>query len=395
MNICFDTFGCRLNRAEALEEEAQAIAKGHRIVKSHGEADLIVIRGCAVTGKAQHDCETEIKRLKEKYPYKRIWVTGCLPGAKPLVIKDTGGGQKAKVPTRTARAYLKIQDGCNSACTYCTVPKYRGKSKPLEFDGIIARAKEFLEAGYHEIVVTGCNLCQHPQFPEIVEALCELSPDCRIRLGSVEPGAMAYKIVDLMKVKPNLCRYLHLSIQSGSQNVLTAMHRPYGTKELDKLIAYALKEVPNLGLGCDMIAGFPGESELDHRQSTGLFIRHKIVHAHVFPYSERPGTVAAVLPRQVPTEVRRARAREMAKTADLNHRRFKRRFLNKETEVVVETKPGDKSIGGWTGEYLWCECVKTAYTKQRPADAKTGYRKLKIRVMVTEVTDQGLKGKIL
>lgn len=395
MNICFDTFGCRLNRAEALEEEAQAIAKGHRIVKSHREADLIVIRGCAVTGKAQHDCEAEIRRLKEKYPYKKIWVCGCLPDAKPLVIKDAGGGKAAQVPVRTARAYLKIQDGCNSACTYCTVPKYRGKSKPVEFEAVIDKARAFIAAGYHEIVVTGCNLCQHPQLPEIVEALCGLSEDCRIRVGSVEPGPFAYRLVDLMKEKANLCRYLHLSIQSGSQNVLMAMHRPYGAKELDKLITYALKEVPDLGLGCDMIAGFPGESELDHRQSAGLFIRHRIVHAHVFPYSERPGTVAAALPRQVEREMRRARARELAETAELNHKRFKRWFLMKELEVVVETKPEDKTTGGWTGEYLWCECVKTAYTKQKPQDAKNGYRKMKIRVLITEVTGRGLKGKIL
>ena len=388
MNICFDTFGCRLNRAEALEEEAQARLKGHKIVDSHQEADLIVIRACSVTGKAQHDCETEIARLKEKYPNKRIWVTGCIKNAKPLVIREAGkvATGLVHVPTRTARAYLKVQDGCNSACTYCIVPKFRGASRPVPFEDVMAKARAFIASGYREIVVTGCNLCQYPRFPDLVAALCDLDGECRIRLGSVEPGPFARELVDLMAEKPNLCRFLHLSIQSGSQRVLTAMHRPYTAKDLDKLLEYADQTLPGACLGCDIISGFPGESELDHHQTMGLFARHNLVNAHVFPYSERPGTIAAMLPGQLPREVRRSRAREIAQIASANFVRFKRRFVRKEVEVVVENVRDDRNCSGWTGEYVWCECQGRGLS---------GARKSKVKVLVAGTSDRGLVGKVV
>lgn len=388
MNICFDTFGCRLNRAEALEEEAQAKLKGHAIVDNHSDADLIVIRGCAVTGRAQHDCEAEIARLKAKYPFKRIWVTGCLPGAKPLVIRDVGQEPSGlvHVPTRTARAYLKVQDGCNSACTFCIVPKFRGKSSPVPREDVLVKAQAFIASGYHELVVTGCNLCQYPRFPELVADLCALDPGCRVRLGSVEPGPCARELVDLMAESPNLCRFLHLSIQSGSQRILTAMHRPYSAKDLEKLLEYAGTKLPGACRGCDMIAGFPGESELDHRQSMGLLTRHNLTNAHVFPFSERPGTVAAGLPGRIPREIRRMRARELAQLASANFSRFKRRFLHKEVEVVVENVHDTRHCSGWTGEYVWCDFI---------ASGDQGQRKSKVKVLVTGVTPRGLAGKMV
>lgn len=396
MNICFDTFGCRLNRAEALEEEAKAAAAGHKIVKSHREADLIVIRGCSVTGRAQHDCESEIRRLREKYPNKRIWITGCLTGARPLTIKPAAKASEGfAVPMKTARAYLKIQDGCNSACTYCIVPRFRGKSKSIPADEVLAKARAFIAAGYHELVVTGCNLCQYPGLPALVESLCELSPGCRVRLGSIEPGPVACRLVDLMKSHPNLCRFLHLSIQSGSQRVLMAMRRPYGAREVDAILKYATAEIPSLCIGCDLIAGFPRESILDHQQSSSLFLRYaNLVNAHVFPYSERPGTVAAAdLEGQIPREERRNRARSLAEVAGRNLEKFRRRFAGKTVEVLVESKPEDGTIAGWTGEYLWCECRISARTLQRPEGEC--WRRQIIKVEIEEATARGLKGRIL
>lgn len=399
MNICFDTFGCRLNRAESLEEEAKAAAAGHKIVKTHAEADLIVVRGCSVTGRAQHDCESEIKRLKEKYPSKRIWVAGCLPGARALIIKaaassGTSGGDP--VPMRTARAYLKVQDGCNSSCTYCIVPKFRGKSKAVPFDEVMAKARAFVDAGYRELVVTGCNLCQYPDFPALVAVLCDISPDCRVRLGSIEPGPFAVKIVDLMKERANLCKFLHLSIQSGSQKVLAAMRRPYEAKDLEQILKYAAGQLPGLCIGCDLIAGFPRESLIDHQLSAALFLRHNITNAHVFPYSERPGTVAAAdVFGQIPREVRRERARELAELASRNLERFKRRFVGKEVAVLVETLPADGEIAGWTSEYLWCECRVSSRTTQKPTDRTNGFRRQIVRVAVEGVSGRGLKGRIL
>ena len=396
MNICFDVFGCRLNKAEALEDEARALGNGHKIVKTHAEADLIVIRGCSVTGRAQHDCEQEIARLKAKYPAKRIWIAGCLKDAKPLVIKRATGAESGSpgVPMRTARAYLKVQDGCNSACTFCIVPKFRGKSRATAKAEVLDKARRFIAAGYQELVLTGCNLCQYPDFPGLVAELCELYPKCRVRLGSVEPGSVAERLVELMSSTPNLCRFLHLSIQSGSQMVLNEMRRPYSSRQVDALLAKAVALMPDIGLGCDLIAGFPGETELDFGQSASLITRFGIVNVHAFPYSERPGTLAAAMRGQLPREVRRERARQLAQLGERNRTRLLRKFVGKTVAVVAETR-GDKQVAGWTGEYLWCEGVALPGSAQKPPGGTDGYRRQLLKIKVGEVTARGLKGVIL
>ena len=396
MNICFDVFGCRLNKAEALEDEARALDNGHKIVKTHAEADLIVIRGCSVTGRAQHDCEQEIARLKAKYPAKRIWATGCLKGAKPLVIKRAAAGESGSpgVPMRTARAYLKVQDGCNGVCSFCIVPKFRGLSRAVPKDEVLDKARRFIAAGYHEIVLTGCNLCQYPDFPALVAELCALDPACRVRLGSVEPGPVAERLVDLMATTPNLCRFLHLSIQSGSQMVLNEMRRPYSSKAVNALLAKAADAIPDIGLGCDLIAGFPGETELDFGQSASLITRFGIAHVHAFPYSERPGTVAAAMRGQLPREVRRERARQLATLGERNRARLVRKFLGKTVEVAVETRDG-KLAAGWTGEYVWCEGVVSPGSAQKAPGGADGYRRQLVKIKTAEVTARGLKGVLL
>lgn len=362
MNICFETFGCRLNRAEALEDEARCRSRGHTIVERPSEADLIVVRGCSVTGRAQRECERTIEHLRAKYPGKRIAVTGCLPTARPFEIDRRASDSPsvdAKVPTRTARAYLKVQDGCSCNCTFCIVPKFRGAPVSVDRDEVLDKARRFIDAGYHEIVVTGCNLSLYSsrgwRLAELVAALALLSPSCRIRLGSVEPGPAARDLVALMGEMPTVCRFLHLSVQSGSDRILASMHRPYLAKDVDALVSDAIGKMPFIGLGCDLIAGFPGESEVDFRLTQGLLRRHPFSNVHAFAYSERPGTVAAGLPGKIALELRRQRARELSLLAEENRRRFLRRFIGRTVEIVAEkTHP----LSGWTGEYIWLEELK-------------------------------------
>jgi threonylcarbamoyladenosine tRNA methylthiotransferase MtaB len=365
MNICFDTFGCRLNRAEALEDEARSIAKGHRVVDSHAEADLVVVRGCSVTARAQHDCEQAIRHLRDKYPGKRVIVTGCLPDAKKLDISSLAKSGRdlpsvEPVPKRTARAYLKVQDGCSCNCSFCIVPKFRGAPVSVPFAEVIGKARRFVSAGYHEIVVTGCNLALYSsegrRLPDLAAALAEVSPDCRVRLGSVEPGPMAMDLVHAMAEHGNICRFLHISAQSGSNVVLEAMKRPYKVKDIDDVAGEATALMPNIGLGCDLIAGFPGETENDFRMTKGLLLRHPFSNVHAFPFSERPGTpAAAILSGRTTKDIRRARARELAGIGDEARRRIARRFVGKTVEVVVEN---DHPVSGWTGEYLWLEAMR-------------------------------------
>lgn len=361
MHICFDTFGCRLNKAEALGDEARCIAKGHRIVDSHAEADLVIVRGCSVTARAQRECEALVKHLRKHYPNKRVIVTGCLPGAQKLNIDPSGrGGASAKkaspVPMRTSRAYLKVQDGCSRGCAFCIVPKFRGAPVSVPFDTAMDSAKRFIDAGYSEIILTGCNLALYSdgsrRLPDLAAAIAEAFPGGRVRLGSVEPGPCADELVDAMAGHENICRSLHLSVQSGSDRILTLMRRRYTAGGVAELAAKARRLMPLLGLGCDLIAGFPGETEGDFRETKRLVVRCGFTNVHAFPFSERPGTAAATLPGRILPEIRHARARELAAAAKEALRRFAANFTGKTVQIAVESV---LPAAGWTSEHLWLE----------------------------------------
>ena len=363
MKVCFETFGCRLNRAEALDQEAEYHADGWKLTSSHSDADLIIVRGCSVTRRAQRDCEQLIAHIRKKYPNKRLLIEGCLATSRTEKIAVRHAPVKASdksslhVPTRTARAYLKVQDGCAGKCTFCIVPKFRGKSSSIGFDAILDKAKRFIDAGYHEIVVTGCNLSLYAsngkRLPELIGALAWLSPDCRIRLGSLEPSDVAQDVVEAISRRQNICRFLHIPIQSASNRILGAMKRPYTTKEVEELVRSIRRHIQDAGIGCDLMTGFPSESDLDFMATKGMLNRDPFSRVHVFPFSERPGTPAASMAGAVPPEIRRARAKELATIADAKRTAFAKRFIGKTTEIVVED---EDSCSGWTSEYLWCSC---------------------------------------
>ncbi len=384
MKVCFETFGCRLNRAEALAEEAKYLARGWERTESHSDAQLIVVRGCSVTARAQKDSERLVAHIKKKYPLKRVIVTGCLPSAdKNYFLADEG---PEAVPTRTARAYLKVQDGCLGQCTFCIVPKFRGSSKSVPFTSVIDRARRFIDAGYSEIVVTGCNLAQYlsegRRLPELTAALAEISGGCRIRLGSVEPGEVASATLDAMAESKNVCRFLHIPVQSGSAQILAAMRRPYTVRNADELIEKAVRLMPHLGLGFDLMTGFPGETDNDQLATLSFMRRHPFTKAHVFPYSERPGTVAASLPHSVPTALRSSRAHELTDLAEEKRTLFARRFKGTTVEIIVED---EKRVAGWTGEYLWAEIGES-----RPGVK----RKDRVKLRINGVAGHVLKGNL-
>ena len=389
MKVCFETFGCRLNRAEALDQEAEYLAGGWKLTSSHSDADVIVVRGCSVTRRAQRDCEQLIAHIRNKYPNKRVLVEGCLVTSRaekvavqhtPAALRKAPGG--APVPTRTSRAYLKVQDGCAGKCTFCIVPKFRGKSSSVDFDAVLDKAKRFIDVGYHEIVVTGCNLSLYAsngkRLPELVDALAALSPDCRIRLGSLEPSDVADDLVAAIAGKANICRFLHIPVQSASNRILVAMKRPYTANDVDKLVRAIRRQIPNAGIGCDLIAGFPSESGLDFMATVGMLDRNPFSRVHVFPFSERPGTPAASMAGTIPPEVRKTRAKKLSALADAKRSAFARHFIGKTTEIVVED---EDTCSGWTSEYLWCSCPHA----HRP-------RKSLVRVRIVESKGHTLIG---
>ena len=372
MTVCFETFGCRLNKAESLQMEAEYLAKGWKTTSVHRDADLFVVRGCSVTRRAQEDCEKLIAHLKHRYPAKKVLVCGCLSQATRSAPRENPANDDVPVPTRTARAYLKVQDGCAGKCTFCIVPKFRGPSQSVDFVRVLDRAKRFVEAGYHEIVVTGCNLAlyasQGKRLHDLLLALADIDSGCRIRLGSVEPGECLLDTVHAMAARPNVCRFLHLPIQSGSNRLLKAMRRPYQLRDVDELVKTATQLMPDLGLGCDLMVGFPDESDLDFAATVGLLKRHCFSNVHVFRYSKRPGTTAAGFPNQIAREIKSSRAHELKDLASAARRKFARSFVGKTVEVVVED---EKKGTGWTGEYLPCKIKGSAVHRKELVQART------------------------
>lgn len=350
--------------------EAAYLAKGWTVTARPAEADLLVVRGCSVTARAQRDCERRIDHLRRHYPKTPLRLCGCLPKAtkapSPAAQLASEAAAVPAVPTRTARAYLKVQDGCSCACTFCIVPTFRGASVSVPFADVLDKARRFVEAGYRELVVTGCNLALYSSegqhLPELVAALAAVSADCRIRLGSLEPGPCARETVSAMAAAPNVCRFLHIPVQSGSNRILAAMKRPYLVRDVEALVGTATKLLPGLGLGCDVMTGFPDESAFDFAATEGLLRRLPFNHAHVFPYSERPGTLAAAFGGAVPRDVRSVRAHRLADLVRTKREQFARRFLGREVEIVVE---GERKTEGWTGEYLRCRTVSPAPRKAR------------------------------
>lgn len=396
MKVCFETFGCRLNRAEALEMESRFLARGWTRTERHDDADLIVVRGCSVTARAERDCMRLVEHIRRKYPLKRVVVTGCMREKRNEQWLKSLDGDNAPVPTRTARAYLKVQDGCSGQCSFCIVPRFRGRASSVPLDEVVGKAMRFADAGYGEIVVTGCSLTQYAdgakRLPDLVAALADAVPECRIRLGSVEPVAVAGEVVHAMAERRNVCRFLHIPVQSGSTRILAAMRRPYRAKDVESLVHEAVSLMPGLGLGCDLMSGFPDETDNDHLATLALVNRLPFTNAHVFAFSERPGTVAAALPNPVPKEVRSARAHELSSAARAKRALYAKRFKGREVEIVVED---GKTLSGWTSEYLWCQVGREkagVFEKIRRMRNEGSMRKSLLSITVREVRGDILTG---
>lgn len=339
MTISFLTFGCRLNQAESLDLQARLSAAGHTVLplpapsqkspclsasvlnsSPHVPApDLIIVRGCSVTARAQRDCEKRLAALARSFPSAEIVPVGCLPGSIPastLLARLAPSPSPAAVPLATSRAYLKVQDGCSGSCAFCIVPRFRGAPSSVPLPQVLARASAFLAAGYREIVVTGCNLALYRSngagLPALLSALASLpspSPH-RIRLGSLEPGICDSPLAEAFAAHPNLCPFIHLSLQSGSPSTLARMRRPYSPQTVENLVA-SLSAARPMFFSADVIAGFPGETPSEFEESLAFIRRLPFSSLHVFPYSERPGTPAASMPNPVPLPLRQTRAKTL------------------------------------------------------------------------------------
>ena len=388
--VSFQTIGCRLNQAETAAMTAGFLAAGYAITPSDAACDVAVVHGCAITRKAERDSARAARAVRLTSPDAVIIVAGCpaemlgdaLRGECPadLIVGQTGkfalpallhglhpdrfpappSAADAPLPAfDTKRAFVKVQDGCDFRCAYCVVPAARGAPRSRPLHEVAAELSRLAEQGFREVVLTGANLgCYADGEHRLLDVIraAEAVPGLeRIRLSSIETTTAERAVIDHMASSAKLCRFLHLPLQSGDDGILRAMGRRYTKSEYAEVVAYAAARIPDVGIGTDIITGFPGEDEAAFEATLRLLKSLPLSNLHVFPYSRRAGTRAAELSGQVPVPVRKERVRRLLAVGATQRAAFARRFLGRRVDVLVERVDADGTAHGWTGEYLPAE----------------------------------------
>lgn len=383
----FYTQGCRLNISETASLEQQFKLSGYTIVPFENKADIVVVNTCTVTENGDKDTKRLVNKINKTNPHSKIALIGCqsqILKEKLLTLKNvqwvignhekmnlgeiianTQGDEKilqteklkrepftvktTALDKKHTRANLKIQDGCDFYCAFCVIPFARGPARSRVFEDIIREAIELTESGHKELVLTGVNIGTYEHegryFLDICKALIKLPKLFRLRISSIEPTTIPNELFDLMASEPKMCRYLHIPIQSGSNNILKAMSRKHSTKEFIDTVHYAYTKVPDICIGTDVIVGFPGEEKLNFDETVLTLMTQPIHYFHVFSYSERPFARSKKIEKQIPeTEIndRSKRLRELSKKQKIA---FYKQFIGQKLSILVE----QEKHGYWNG----------------------------------------------
>ncbi len=386
--VAFYTFGCRLNQAETAILEQQFEKKGYQVVDFREAADLVVVNTCTVTENGDADTRRLVNKINRLNPRARIALVGCqaqvqrekllaLPNVhwvvgneekmeltrilqehredeKPQVITPAIRRRSFTIPVagidrKHTRANLKIQDGCDFFCAFCIIPYARGRARSREFEDILQEARQLVAAGHRELVITGINVgtyrYQGKTVFDVVAALEELEGLKRIRISSIEPTTIPLDFLKKMRRGSRLCRYLHIPLQSGSNEILQRMNRRYTREEFAEFLWQVHREVPNICLGTDVIVGFPGETEA-HFEETYAFLRQlPLAYFHVFSYSERPWAKSRKLPGKVPREEIERRSKRLRELSARKRRIYLEQQIGRVEMVLFE----QEKKGYWSG----------------------------------------------
>ena len=391
MKFAFYTLGCKTNQYETQAMEHLLLEKGHEIGSFEEACDGYVINTCSVTAVADKKNRAVIRRCRRDNPQAVIAVCGCYSQHDPEAVRALGidviggsGQRQAFVEMlldaagekrheeqldnalrrrefeclpaggleERTRAMLKVQDGCVNFCTYCIIPYTRGPIRSAPLEVAVAQAKELALRGYREIVLTGIEIAgwgqDQPGKPELallVEEICKAVPDLRIRLGSLEPRVVTEDFCRRLSVFPNLCPQFHLSMQSGSDTVLSRMKRKYDTARYYQSVELLRKFFPECAVTTDMIVAFPGETEEEFAESLAFIRKCAFADMHIFPYSRRPGTPADKMPGQHNNATKEARSRGAIALAEEMSRAYREGFVGRTLEVLFEEREGEFYTG--------------------------------------------------
>lgn len=391
------TLGCRLNQAETSILGEGLRRKGFELVDFGQPTDVLVLNTCAVTEDAERTARYLIRKTLKHSPHAFIAVTGCYAQTGMETLQQQAGVdlivghqfkldlpaylppaqelRKRSVPeihhTRTiqrgdfdlphfaepdsTRALVKIQDGCSAMCSFCIIPFSRGHERSRRFEDIQQEVERLTARGYREIVLTGVNIGQYlhgsRDFSTLLRWLDQEAALERIRISSIEPTTISEGILDLLASSKKLCPYLHIPLQSGDDQILQAMNRRHTVKAYNKLIELALTKVPGLGLGTDLMVGFPGETEAAFRNTVAVATDLPFSYLHVFPYSSRPGTASTRLKQQVPSTSVKKRTDLLLDLDRAKRLAFHNKQIGKTVSVLFEAGTRDASRFGTTPNF--------------------------------------------
>ena len=399
MKIAFYTLGCKVNQYETQALEQLVTQRGHSLVPFEEAADAYVINTCTVTAVSDKKSRQVIRRARKAAPDAVIAVCGCYPLTHPDDVEKLGVDLIAGTGDRTGfvdllerewsdrqpitalddafqrrtfeplpagglegrtRAMLKMEDGCVNFCSYCIIPYARGRVRSLPLDDCVRQARELEAAGYREIVLTGIEISSwgqdlegKPELIEAIEAICHgLSPDTRVRLGSLEPRTITPDFCRRAAALPNLCPHFHLSMQSGCDTVLARMNRKYDSNRYYESVKFLHQVYDRPAITTDLIVGFPGETEEEFQQTLDFIQKCAFSAMHIFPYSKRPGTPAAKLPGQVLNAVKEERAHRAAQIARTMQDAYLDSWVGETVPVLFE----EEREGLWRGHTTrYCE----------------------------------------
>ena len=402
--VNFHTLGCKLNFSESSTIARQFEQGGFVRVAPIEEADICIINSCSVTEHADKKCRNIIRKLHRRNPSAIIAVTGCYAQLKPYEIAEIegvdivlGNNYKGETYKRVVelvergraqvyscetddivnffsafssgdrtRAFLKVQDGCDYCCAYCTIHNARGASRNIPIEEVVRQAKEIVAGGQKEIVITGVNTGDFGKttgesFADLLRALDAVEGVERYRISSIEPNLITDEVIGICAQSSKFQHHFHIPIQCGSNKILALMRRRYTVEKFADRIEAIRRVMPDAFIGIDVITGFPGETDADFADSRNFLERISPAFLHIFPFSERPGTPAVDLPNKVQSSVSTARVKELERLSDRLHYDFCSRAVGTTADVLFESTERGGMMTGFTGNYIK---VKVPYDRR-------------------------------
>lgn len=395
--VALYTLGCKLNYAETSAIGASFARGGFDVVEFASPADVVVINSCTVTENADRECRQIVRRALRNNPSAYVIVTGCYAQLQPeriasidgvdLVVGssekfrilelesrfekggvprvavgeigvETAFGAAASGPADSrTRAFMKVQDGCDYTCSFCTIPLARGSSRSQPIDAAVQAARELVASGYREIILTGVNVgdfgrSRGESFYDLLVQLHDVKGLERLRVSSIEPNLVEDRIIELAAASDRMLPHFHMPLQSGADEILGVMRRRYRSHQYRERVERILSRLPDAAIGVDVIVGFPGES-IEHFEQTREFLHAlPVAYCHVFTYSERANTPAATMGSVVSVHERRRRTTMLRALSEKKRAAFAARFANTTRPVLFEHPGGDGRITGWTDNYI-------------------------------------------